>query len=63
MLLYRSSFRSGVLWRLYHSGYRDWYIIYLLACGQLDVYCCVLMFVPCGPWLSDKDCENLKPKT
>ena len=62
VLIYRSSFRSGVLWRLYHSGYRNWYVFYLLVCGQVDVYCCVLLSVPFGPWLSDKGCKNLKPK-
>ena len=29
--------------------------------GQVDVYCCVLLFVPFGPWLSDKGCKTLKP--
>ena len=61
-LSYRSSSRSGVLWGLYHSGYRNWCILYLLVCGQVDVSCCVLLFVPFGPWLSDKGCKKLKPK-
>ena len=26
---------------LYHSGYRNWCILYLLVCGQVDVYCCL----------------------
>ena len=34
---------------------------WVLAMGQVDVYCCVLLFVLFGPWLSDKGCENLKP--
>ena len=45
------------MWGLYHSGYRNWCI------GQVDAYCCVLLFVPFGPWLSDKGCKTLKPKT
>ena len=34
---------------------------YLLVCGLVDVYCCVLTCVPFGPWLSDKGCKRLKP--
>ena len=59
-ILYRSSSRSGVLWGFYHSGYRNWCIFYLLVCGQVDAYCCVLLFVPFGPWLYNKGCTNLK---
>ena len=59
MLLHRSSYRSGVLWGLHHSGYRKWCILYLLVCGQVDVNCCVLLFVPYGPWLPDEGCKNL----
>ena len=32
----------------------------LLVCGQVDVYYCVLLFVPFGPWLSDKGCKKQK---
>ena len=37
----------------------------LLVCGQVDVYYCVLLFVPFGPWLSDKGCKKrpLTPKS
>ena len=47
------------MWGLYRSGYRNWCILYLLVCGQVEVYCCVLLFVPFGPWRSDKGCKNL----
>ena len=32
-----------------HSGYRNWCIIYLLVCGQVDVYCCLCPLDPGCP--------------